>query len=363
MTGVEEMLKLVEFIKNNPNWEELLQTEPYNLIIKRKENFILFYYNQISSDFKEPLVGESRGIILEDKTFNVLCYSFDKFWNSSEELASDIDWDSARVLEKMDGSMIKLWNYNNQWRVSTMATIDAKDAPLISCNENINTFYDLFELAWKNNDVDIETLNKDYTYIFELVSPYNRVVVNYPKADLYHIGTRDNKTLKELNIDIGFKKPKEYSFSNLDEVVEMAEKLPYSEEGYVIVDKHWNRVKVKSPSYVAVHHLKNNGVISEDRALIIIKKNEKSEFLSYFPEYSDDLNKIEAKYKKYLKLVNESLNEFDNYKDLPRKDFAMWAKTTANPHIAFRLYDNKINIDEVNDYINQSLNYDTIKNL
>ena len=46
-----KQLKLIEFIKSHNNWEELLQQEPYCLKIKRDNNYIIFNYNQIMSDF------------------------------------------------------------------------------------------------------------------------------------------------------------------------------------------------------------------------------------------------------------------------------------------------------------------------
>ena len=50
-----KQLKLLDFIKNNSNWEELLQKEPYYLKIKRDRKFIIFNYNQIMSDFSNPI--------------------------------------------------------------------------------------------------------------------------------------------------------------------------------------------------------------------------------------------------------------------------------------------------------------------
>ena len=62
------MLKLKEFILNNKDWEEKLTSSPYNLIIKKDGPYILFKYNQLSSDFNIDLVREARGIIFrEDK--------------------------------------------------------------------------------------------------------------------------------------------------------------------------------------------------------------------------------------------------------------------------------------------------------
>jgi len=56
----------------------------------------------------------------------------------------------------------------------------------------------------------LQNPNPRYTYMFELVSPFNRAVLLYESIDLYHIGTRDNVTLLEMDVDLGVKKPKTF---------------------------------------------------------------------------------------------------------------------------------------------------------
>ena len=75
------MIKIINFIREHDNWEELLSSPPYSLSIKRKDTRILFKYSQIDSDFSLEIVREARGLILEDKTWNVVCYPFKKFYN------------------------------------------------------------------------------------------------------------------------------------------------------------------------------------------------------------------------------------------------------------------------------------------
>ena len=60
------MLKIVEFIKANPNWKELIQKKPYCIEIKETDDLILLKYDQINSDFSNEMVRECRGIILSD---------------------------------------------------------------------------------------------------------------------------------------------------------------------------------------------------------------------------------------------------------------------------------------------------------
>ena len=51
------------FCATHDNWAELLIQEPYNLKISEDGPYVLFKYNQLSSDFSNPIVREARGII------------------------------------------------------------------------------------------------------------------------------------------------------------------------------------------------------------------------------------------------------------------------------------------------------------
>jgi len=337
------MLKLIEYINSTPDWEQKLSEKPYCITVKRKDNFLMFSYSQIDSDFYNPIVKECRGIILEDITYKPVCVPFYKFGNYGEGYVDTIDWNTARVQEKVDGSLIKVWNYNGEWHVSTNGTIDANDAIVLSDISPYKTFYDLFCEAAKNSNFNIDSLDKNYTWMFELISPFNRVVVPYVDIEIRHIGTRNNNTLQELDIDIGIMKPKSYGFTSLEECIHMASALPFSEEGYVVVDKNWNRNKVKSPAYVAAHHLRNNGVVTKARVVEIFRNNENEEFLNYYPEYTDIFKNVENAINTFFENMNscitcaEQEKKFDN-----RKSFAEFAKNSKCPPLLFNWLDGKI---------------------
>jgi len=244
-------------------------------------------------------------------------------------------------------SIIKLYFYDNKWNIATNGTINAFKAglnPLTIVKGGIDNYGSLFLEAVKNANLDFAKLDAKYTYIFELVSPYNRNVIPYANTEIYHIGTRDMQTGFEVNKDIGVKKPKEYSFNSLDDVIAAAQKLPFSEEGYVVVDKKFQRVKVKSPAYLMVHHLRDNGNINIDKIVGLIRKNEQSEFLSYFPEYKEDFVKVAQIYRSWMDLINNDVFLFFNNRDTfaSRKDFAFWAKTLRLPDLMFKLYTGEV---------------------
>ena len=205
-------LNILKFIENNSDWEELLSKEPYNLKIVRDDNNVMLKYNQLTSDFSNPIVRECRGLIIQkdkENNFIPVCVPFFKFMNA-EEPNSDldkIDWKTASVQEKVDGSLMKVWYDNNKkkWMISTNGTIDAFKASLASDETELTSYGELFLKCLDNAKADISfqkltsMLEQNKTYMFEMVSPYNRIVIDYAEPKLYFLGSRDNNTLQEYN--------------------------------------------------------------------------------------------------------------------------------------------------------------------
>ena len=117
--------ELVEFIKKNlnNNWQDKLKKAPYNLkSVKQFENnpnWWMLVYNLFESDFKSPIVRQTRGTVVEvldDGTVNVVCGPYTKFfnWDDPNSALKDIDWNSARVWEKVDGQLIKMFKYKGR---------------------------------------------------------------------------------------------------------------------------------------------------------------------------------------------------------------------------------------------------------
>ncbi len=279
---------ICNFIKSHPkDWRELLAEKQ----IKVKEgrslltlNYAIFNYD-IMADFSDVVVQEARGIILDIhnvKNPTVVAWPFRKFGNSHESYVDTIDWNSARVQEKIDGSIIKLW-FNHEggyWHCSSNGCIRAEDAELSSGYNLMDLIRESKEYAelMKNDDM----LDKNCTYIFELVSPKNQIVVKYDTTKLYHIGTRNNLTGEEFSDYLPFMDhPKSYALHSLDDCVKAAGELNKqtaggypTNEGFVVVDQDFHRIKVKSPEYLIYHHMVNNGQITRDRAYDIITSDD-----------------------------------------------------------------------------------------
>lgn len=361
------MLKTINYIKTHEQWKSELEAPPYNLIIKEEGGLTILSYTP-HTDFNEIVCRECRGLIIDSETFEIVSYGFDKFFNYSDPFAAKIDWGSVAIQKKIDGSLMKI-AYSEKGRscldgrkllISTNNCIFASDASVnkLGANERgdgvISNFEDLFWKAIANADAALNKpeciLNKTnilpgYTYMFELCSPYNRIVVPHSKIEIYHIGTRNNETLEEIETDIGIQKPEKYGFRTLAECVESVSKLPYNEEGYVAVDKHYNRVKIKSPAYVATHHIISN--ISDKRIFILIRDGQAETFLSRFPEYKEMVENIETKILKFAEYVSEftrtnKLLEIPSSKEFD-KEYAMIVKESLCPGFFFGLRQKKWN--------------------
>ena len=223
-------------------------------------------YNQLDPrcDFTDPLVRECRGIIFDTETGEVTCRPFDKFGNWFESYADHIDWGTAIVTEKLDGQLIKLWHRFGKWIWSTNKRADSRFS--VGRLDARMSAYELIHKAENFDQVHLERLDEGTTYLFELTSPHNQVVVAYPTTRLTHIGTRDNATGAERDDDIGVDRPRRRSdIRSLDEAIALAQSLNDEDvrhEGLVVTDCLWRRNKVKNELYLKLHHTMSRRVLS-----------------------------------------------------------------------------------------------------
>ncbi len=304
-------------------------------------SLVLFKYNQIESPFLEPVVQSARGTILDEAdNWRHVSRPFSKFFNANEGLAATIDWSSARVLEKGDGSLCCLFYYTGKWHVQTSGTPDASG----EVHGMGLTFADLFWQVFGELGLRLPselsapfTPSTEFTFMFELTTPYNRVVVRHRDRGLTLIGVRHNETGQEIHVDelSGFY-PTVRSFplrTMADVEATLIDMPPLEQEGYVIVDGAFNRVKVKSPAYVAIHHMTDG--FGPRRIVEVIRHGETSELLTHFPEWKADFDAIQTKYDA---LVAEVEADYARFKDIPeQKAFALEAVKTRCSAALFSL--------------------------
>lgn len=357
------MLKIVEYLKAH-GLEKTVSD--FNLIVREYPHKVLLKYNQIESKMSLPEVQEARGLILERDTWTVMAMAFKKFFNNGEENAAKIDWNSAIIFEKCDGSLLTLYFdwVLNEWKVSTTGTAEAEGEVN---NKNNTTFASLFFSTLEKYGVNLDDLDTDFNYMFELMTPYNVVVTPHKESKVKLLGVRNVKTLEELSYDeliefahnFGLDLPLTYDLNkNFGALIKTFDSMPFYEEGYIVVDANFNRVKVKNPSYVAAHHLKSK--TAEYNILEIVKTNEVDEFIATFAERKEEILSLKANYDALLiELENiwEELPKPKNITPQEKKKFAMnlfdLAKTNERAKqfsgLFFALKDGKVS--NIKDYL------------
>lgn len=355
------MLKLQQLLQSMPfeKAKAILTLSPYNFKIQETEHYVLFAYNQIETDMSLPESIEARGIIFEkNEEFTPVCVPFFKFWNYGETRASALDHSSLSIYEKVDGSLIKFWwsNIYDKWIISTNNTISAYSAGLPD-NPMFTTFGDLVsDILRQKGIMCLDSIfDRGNTYMFELTSIYNKVVIRHTESTLTFLGYRDNSTLQEfepydiyLNDEIVLNKVKKYPMMSMDDVLKACEIMHGEQEGFVLVDKNFNRAKVKSPFYVTLHHAKDNGQFTSEKAIRIIQINEVQEFLTYFPEFEPFFTEIDEMVDIYINDMAECLCVVQRgVKDaLSRKDIALQLKKHKASWYGFMVLDKILKNEE-----------------
>jgi len=297
------MLAIQKYILENGLEKAILE---FNLKTRVYDKKVLLKYDQLSSPtlMANKEVQECRGLILEKGTWKVMSLAFTKFFNSEEGNAHKIDWDTAHVLEKLDGSCIQVyWDWNKQeWFAATTGTAEGEG----EVNNKLGTTFN--QLFWntvtEKYDFKKENLNKLFCYVFELTTPYNIVVKPHGESAASLLMVRNLLTLEEVPFEaltgiadsLGVPRVKSYDLNakNVGALLRTFENMVWHDEGYVVVDANFNRVKIKNPAYVAVHHLK--GKTAEHNIMTIVKTNEIEEFAATFPDRKDELVKLKANY-------------------------------------------------------------------
>lgn len=334
------MMKVQEFLKHHKDVNKL--NEDFGIIVKDypEEGLYVLNYDQIRSPKSDPIVMECRGLIL-DHDFNVVSRAFDRFFNLGEapETQSHLDWSKAVVHDKVDGSLIKLYNYKGEWHVSTRGTAFAES----DCMGFGITFKELILKAMNMSYSELQYagayLDEDITYILELTARENRVVTVYEGTKLHFLASRNRVTgdfvqvCDSVKLAMGWEEVPTYSFGSPEDCVKTAEGLPNLAEGYVVYQDGKPVCKVKSPAYVAVHHLRGNGTPNINRVMELVCIGEHDEYLTYFPEDEKYFTPVIDALSWFLKCTDTAYEMVKGVED--QKEFAIQVKDLPGSWLYF----------------------------
>jgi RNA ligase len=219
-----------------------------------------------------------RGLVLDNEG-NVIAKPFPKFFNYEEHKPEDIPNENFVVYEKMDGSLGIVFHYNDEWHVATRGSFTSEQA--IKGKELLDTQY------------NVSSLRKTRTYLFEIIYPENRIVVDYGDDEkLVLLAVMDTESGEEIPssalyfmVEDGWDVVTTYKTWGEDWET-LKKEISKDNEGYVIRFSGGMRMKIKGTEYVRLHRILTN--FSNKDIWELLKNGEPLEpFLERVPDEFD----------------------------------------------------------------------------
>jgi len=305
-----------------------------NIRTKEKDGMYLYTYSdKVIVPRDHPVLVKCRGLVL-DVNGKVLNYPFDRFFNPYEKESANIDWDTAEVQEKLDDSLICVFHYNDEWQVTTRGSFYPNP------NADVN-----YEKLFRYYFHAFDELKENFCYIFGLVTDLNRIVTWYDDQFVVLLGIRNLETLLEVPqsvVDMAAKKfhvrrPKRYKATSVDECKALFSSLRDDEEGFVVVDLNFNRIKIKQDSYLAllrIKMLKDDDILDYVRGQIELD----GELLQKDKDVLLRVDEIRCDWEELIEVLQMI---FDGLDKSTRKAFALQALNYPFKKFLFQMLDNR----------------------
>ena len=332
-------MRIIDQIKIN-GFQKAIET--YNLRVKDLGHKVLLKYDQLKSPKYKKEVQEARGLVLEKETWAVMSMPLYRFFDHDDILSNPLDWEKTIVMEKRDGSLIQVyWDWVlDEWSINTMFS-DCSEYLYLNGEKSERTLKTLFVESLNELGANLEDFVKGYTYIFELTSPYNKVVVDYSKIETRLLAVRDISTLEEFDRERIEEEAKQlnlipvenhndnFTIVSLNGCLETFKGMSHHFEGYVAWDGV-NRIKIKNPSYkvVANAQLRSKDDVdmtNKHNFLDIVKYGDITTFYMDFPNAKDFIISLNLKYmhiQSGLQNVEKELEKPKNISKPEKKKFA-----------------------------------------
>jgi hypothetical protein len=242
----------------------------------------------------DEITLQCRGLVTNSKG-DIVARPFKKFFNYEEHKPEDIPNEDYVVYEKMDGSLGILFYYeyelsdeiryniwfNNNYETGMERFFDPNNLPDFD-----NSYYEptpktkgewilatrgsfTSPQAIKGKEIldrhDISAWRKDNTYLFEIIYPENRIVVDYKGEEkLVVLGAIHTETGNEVpDSSLFFLQESGFelvmTYKTWGETYDLLkEEISKEKEGYVIRFKSGFRMKIKGDEYVRLHKILTN---------------------------------------------------------------------------------------------------------
>ena len=233
-----------------------------------------------------------RGLVTDDETGEIVARPFKKFWNIEEKKHTPTK--DFYVLEKMDGSLGITFNYKGEWIFASRGSFISDQ-----CLKGIEIM---------NRDINEhmgQPLNIGYTYMFEIIYPENRIVVDYGTTeDLVMLGAIQTETGEEVPLPMLEMAHGQCwnivpIYPMFTDISKLKSSVKDDAEGFVVVFSNGDKMKVKGEEYFRLHKIMTE--VSTTVVWGVLSNGD-----SYEDLLIDVPDEFDKKIKEYIKELRES---------------------------------------------------------
>ncbi len=198
---------------------------------------------------------KTRGLIYNLDSGAIVARPFEKFFNLSQHTDEEIPKGRMRVLDKMDGSLGILYSTPEGLAIATRGSFHSDQAEHATrvLRDFLNGVSVVFEPDLTN-----------YTYLFEIIYPANRIVVDYGNMDalvlldILDIESGNWITFHPMFDSRHYPGLHVLEHEGISGLHELLDRNVDNAEGYVVVFDNNFRVKIKHSEYVRLHRILTN---------------------------------------------------------------------------------------------------------
>lgn len=283
---------------------------------------------QFSGEWTETL-RVCRGLVTDNEG-NVVARPFKKFFNLEEK--RHVASNNYTIWSKEDGSLGIIFSYRGVWHICTRGSFvsdqSKKGREILEKIEGWDKF-----------------LVEGNTYLFEIVYPENKIVLDYGISEkLIFLGYVNNETGEEFTADMIeqnlFETPIKYDFCDYKAISGLNWE---NHEGFVVWFDNGHKVKIKFEWYLKRHKI----VWSLTNRLLweYLSEGKVDELIESLPDEFYDIVKeeIDILQAKWMEIYDICGNDYYMCFDhsTTRKYFAEKALQTKYPQVLFAILDKK----------------------
>ena len=287
----------------------------------------------------DEITLQTRGLVTDNEG-NIVARPFKKFFNMEEGKYTPTS--DFEVFEKMDGSLGIVFKYNGEVIYATRGSFTSEQSVWMS------------NYGKKYNYQDV--LVEGFTYLFEIIYPQNRIVVDYGTDErLVLLGIIKTETGEELSYeDISFDGwDIVEKYDGIRDYSDLKNKIEQNAEGFVIRFSNGDRMKIKGEEYLRLHKIMTNvsttsvwEVLSNGGNFENLLKDVPDEFYKKIKSYEKDLKYSHFSISEYCGKLHDGFRygKFGDKEEPTKKEYAEFVMKNVKPGlrpVMFWMWDKK----------------------